>query len=114
MFADTSRRIGCSRLLFFSFNVPFDTAQDAQPLFDSQSHSLSWYLLAYSVIVLMLALNFFTTIVLDSYTQVSNLKWRPWKERNRESIAGWANALYPNLDPPFAEISVYDSDKALG
>ena len=99
------------RLLFFSFNVPFDVAQDVQPLYDTESRSLCFYLLVYSVFVLMLALNFFTTIVLDAYQEGSKKEWLPWDITNRAFIDDWAEALFPNMSEDFYQTPP-DSDSS--
>merc|ERR1719506_1091131 len=68
------------------------------PLWDYNSQALAIYYLAYSIAVLSLALNFFTTIILDAYTVVGDEEWKPWWEMNQSFHEGLAAWVFPGVE----------------
>lgn len=97
-------------LTYWSFGVSFEVEAGANPLFDEQSRALYGYFLIYSICVMTLAINFFTTIVLDAYAQVQNSKPVTWEETNMVVLGPVIERMYPQFES--AEASDTDKEDA--
>lgn len=62
----------CFALLLFSFGMTDRAQEGMHPFVEQSGTALMAYLLIYTVVVITIALNFFTTIVLDAYSQAQS------------------------------------------
>lgn len=98
-------------LLLFSFGITDPALEHTEPRFFVPSMQLYCYLLAYAVIVLTVALNVFTTIVLDAYSQaeahaaeMAEAEWLPMAIIHQRFVYRNFLMLFPNLDPSGKEM----------
>jgi hypothetical protein len=84
-------------LAFFSFSVPFEIEDGSTPLYYGEGMTLCLYLLAYAVCVLTIGINFFTTIVLDAYTEIRDQNTLDWHETNVLYLTPWIDSIFPNV-----------------
>ena len=68
------------------------------PFSDNDSQHLVVYYICYSIAVLSLALNFFTTIILDAYADIKDDTWKPWWEMSHEWHVTLATWVFPGLE----------------
>jgi hypothetical protein len=85
-------------LICFSFSVPYPIEEGMDPFSDNDSKHLVVYYLGYSIAVLSLALNFFTTIILDAYADIKDDSWKPWWEMSHEWHAMLATWVFPGVE----------------
>merc|ERR1719313_471567 len=67
----------CFALMLFSFGMTDRAQEGMHPFVERSGTVLVGYLLIYTVVVITIALNFFTTIVLDAYSQAQNKDFNP-------------------------------------
>lgn len=86
-------------LLLFSFGIQDVSIARTDPRYFVPSTNLYNYLLAFQIMVVMVALNVFTTIIIDAYTASKfDTDWHSASLQNQVFVLGSFAWFFPNMD----------------